>query len=205
MPFVPATNVVMVEARCILEGQHVENRFMCLSPSAVDAAKLEAVANAVDAWWEGAYANILPDTVLLTEIIATDLSVENGDQFTFVPSGEVRGAIVGGALPNEVSLCISFRSGFRGRSARGRMYSIAVPIVAMATANDVASSFVVSANAVGQSLIDNLAAIAPLVVLSYVSTGAPRVGGPITFVVTSASVTDPTVDSMKRRKPGVGT
>lgn len=44
-----------------------------------------------------------------------------------------------------------------------------------------------------------------LVIASYVNAGAPRPGGPVYFPVTSAVVVDRVVDSMRSRKPGVGT
>jgi len=42
-------------------------------------------------------------------------------------------------------------------------------------------------------------------VVSYISNKVPRPGGPVYFPVVSFQYEDLVVDSMRRRKPGVGT
>jgi len=57
-----------------------------------------------------------------------------------------------------------------------------------------------------QILIDTLAgAGSPMVIVSYINNKAPRVGGPVYFQVLTALIVDSIVDSMRKRKPGVGT
>lgn len=205
MAFVPAPNIVMVEARCTMLGQKVENRFMCHSPTAIDNAKLQACAIAVWDWWELEYAAVLTSNVLLVETVATDLSEENGEQYTYAPDTTTTGTAGGGPLPNEVSLCVSLRTGSRGRSARGRFYCLCVPEDAREDPNTVTAAHAALVVGAGTALISALDSVAPLTIVSYRNNNAPRPGGPVYFEVTSAVLTDRVLDSMRRRKPGVGT
>ena len=205
MPFVPAPTIIMAEARATVDGQHEENRFMCRSLSAIDAAQLQAVAIAVWDWWETSYSQVLTSSVLLNEVVATDMSEENGGQYTYAPDATTTGEFGGISMPNEVSLCISLRTGNRGRSARGRYYQLNVGQEGMDGINTVSGSYAAAAVAAGGDLISALSAIAPLTIVSYIHNGAPRVGGPVYFDVTSAVLVDRIVDSMRTRKPGVGT
>jgi hypothetical protein len=205
MAFVPAPNIIQVEARAISDGQHVENRFMCHSPTTVDAAKLEDVAVAVWDWWENNYAGVLCSSVLLTEVVATDMSEQNGEQFTYAPDTTTVGTFGGAPLPNEVSLCISLRTSFRGRSARGRYYQLCVGEEGRGGTNIVSTTYAAASVAAGQALITALLGIAPLTIVSYISNKVPRPGGPVYFDVDQAVLVDNVLDSMRSRKPGVGT
>lgn len=204
MPFVPAPNIIMVEARCTMDGQNVENRFMCHSPSAVDAAMVEDVAIAVWNWWENDYATVLTNQVTLREVVATDLTVADGVQFTYAPDTTTTGTFGGVPLPNEVSLCISLRTGNRGRSARGRYFQLQVPEDARLGANTITPTYAALAVGAGTALIAALDSLAPLTIVSFISNNAPRPGGPVYFHVTSALIVDNVLDSMRSRKPGVG-
>jgi len=205
MAFVPAPNIIMVEARAVSDGQKVENRFMCHSPTTVDADKLQDVAVAVWDWWELSYAGVLCSSVLLNEVVATDMSEQNGEQFTYAPDTTTVGTFGGAPLPNEVSLCISLRTAFRGRSARGRYYQLCVGEEGRGGTNIVSTTYAAASVAAGQALITALLGIAPLTIVSYVSNKIPRPGGPVYFDVDQAVLVDNVLDSMRSRKPGVGT
>ena len=205
MAFIPAPNIMMVEARASVGGQNVENRFMLNALHAVAPSDLESAAINVWNWWEIVYAPLLPATVLLREVVATDLTNQNGQQYTYAPDTTTVGTAVGGALPNEVSVCVSLRSSARGRSSRGRFYSLAVPALQMADANNISATYRSALQAAGQTLVTNNLTIAPITIVSYFSNGVARPGGPVYFPVTTALIVDTVVDSMRRRKPGVGT
>jgi hypothetical protein len=205
MPFIPAPNIVQVELRCTLASQNIENRFMIDALSAVNSTKLQAITNLVSVWCQATYFDHQTDDVRLVEVVGTDMSSQNGEQYTITPEGTVVGAVTGGTMPNEVSFCISFRSGSRGRSARGRAYSLSVPRA------KVAGNFVEATWADGlvgdfTELRNNLTnAGYALAIVSYYSNKALRPGGPVYFLVESFQYADLIVDSMRRRKPGVGT
>jgi len=205
MAFVPAPNIIMCEFRYLQDGQRTENRVMIDNLAAVDAAALEAVAVAAWDWWDGTYSPFISNVVTLREIVTTDLSEQNGDQFTYAPDTTTTGENTGGAMPNEVTLCLSLRSGARGRSARARWFLAGLPREALATTNAVSSAYADDSSGALQDFVDAIDALAKkVVIVSYRTNNAPRVGGPVYFVVSSVVVTDNIVDSQRKRKPGVG-
>lgn len=204
MPFVPAPNIVSVEVRAILDLQHIENRFTIDALAPVTAALTDDITNLVSVWAQEHYFPLLPHNVQLTEVVGTDLTTQDSFQHTITPSGTVVGGVAANALPNEVSLAISLRTGNRGRSARGRSYVLALPTDEV-SGNNVASAFAALHVAAFQQLVtvmnDNSHAWS---IVSYRLNNAPRPGGPVYFPITTCLVTDLVVDSMRRRKPGVG-
>jgi len=203
MPFVAVPNTVMVEVRALLDSQKIENRFNVRCAGAPTPTDVGAIASIVEAWAEDSYFPHLPDAVTLTEVVASDISVEGGTQITNVPSSPVSGGAGSGALPNEVSFAVSLRTGARGRSFRGRAYVLAVlgSFVVANTVNPVAVGLYTTAF---NNLISVLTAGGfELVIVSTRHNNLPR-PTPITTPVTIALATDGTVDSMRRRKPGVG-
>jgi hypothetical protein len=204
MAFVPAPNIMMVELRATNAGQKIENRFMFNQMGPVTPSGLQDIATLAWNWWQNSYAEFLPSTVALVESVATDLTTLNGPQFTYAPASGVIGGNLTSPLPNEVSLAVSLRSTARGRSARGRFYVLAIPSGEMADANSVESLYASGLVSAAQTLINDSQDVAPLTIVSYRTNNAPRPGGPVYFPVSSAVVVDLVVDSMKRRKPGVG-
>jgi hypothetical protein len=205
MAFIPAPGIIQAEARALIDGQHVENRFMCRALSDITPTLLQDVAVAVWDWWELSYASVLTSNVLLTEVVTSDMSEITGAQYTYAPDAATFGEYGGAPMPNEVSLSISLRTGNRGRSARGRYYQLCIGQEGMDGINTVSATYATASVAAGTALIAALDSIAPLTIVSYVSNKVPRPGGPVYFDVTSAVLVDRVVDSMRRRKPGVGT
>lgn len=204
MPFVPAPNIVMVEMRALLSGQKVENRINVNVLHEPVPADLDALTVYFWDWWQNTYAPLLSTNAVLSEVVATSLHEENGIQDTYAPSALVAGENLTRAMPNEVSLCVSLRTGTRGRSARGRFYWLCVPSGEMADENTVEPLFGSACVSAVQVMINGLEDIGQPTIVSYRTNNAPRVGGPVYFPIDSAQLVDLQVDSMKRRKPGVG-
>lgn len=206
MPFVAAPNIIEVEFRYTLFGQQCENRIMVDNLAAVDAAACEAAAILAWNWWETSYAANITSGCALREVVATDLTASDGAQFTYAPDTTTAGTGSGSAMPNEVSLCVSLRTASRGRSARGRWFVAGIPNTQMANANNIETSY---GSAVTSDISTLLAAFATagqqVVIVSYISGGDPRPGGPVYYPVESCLIVDTVVDSQRRRKPGVGT
>lgn len=206
MPFIPAPNIIQVEMRCTRNGQKIENRWMFNNGGPVSAATLVTIATLVWDWAEATYLPLLSAEILMNEVVATDMSTISGGQYTYAPDATTIGGVGGYDLPNEVSLAVSLRSAFRGRSARGRTYVMSLNDGQMADTNNVLPATATAFAAAFNTLRASAAAIAkPLTIVSYRSEGVVRPGGPVYFTVTNAVVVDTVVDSMKRRKPGVGT
>jgi hypothetical protein len=202
MAFVAAPNIVQVEIMAALDGQRIENRVHVNCLHQPTSADLASIGTIVTSWCTSSYVDKLPAEVLIDTIRMTSLHTQNDIQL--VSPVNIQGLQTGGAMPNEVTFCVSLRSAVIGRSARGRFYVLAL-------ARDVVTDNRISAtqrtnlvNAV-QGLRNALEAAAfPMTIVSYVNNGAPRAGGPVYFLVTSTTSQDDIVDSQRRRKPGVG-
>jgi len=205
MAFVPAPQIVMAEIRALFAGQKIENRVMIDTLAAVTPGVVDDVANIVDVWAQERYFPVLPSRVTLNSVVATDMSASDGPQHTITPEATVVGGLAAEVMPNETTFCIGLKSNSRGRSARGRFYvlGLARPDV---TDNDLSAVRANSFVAAMAELITRITAAGwRLVVVSYISEGVARPGGPVYYEIVNATYSDLVVDSMKSRKPGVGT
>lgn len=205
MAFIPAPNIVMGEVRAILDSQKIENRFMFDCLTAPTPMILTDIAGMLHDWVTDEYAPLLPNAVSFTEVVTTDMSTDSGAQHTTFYGTPTNGGQASIAMPNEVSFCISLRSASRGRSARGRAYVLALPqpLVVGNTVNTTLRGQLVDAFNTLIALSNSLGR--PMVVVSYRHNKVVRPGGPVYFPITTALSVDATVDSMRKRKPGVGT
>ncbi len=204
MGFVPVPDVVQVEFRCEMDGQLVENRWHvdCLhEPTADD---LTNIANNVATVLTNDWKPQMPADVTLREIHLRSLHALNHLEHTALFTVGTVGGLANPLLPSNVSVCVSLRSQFTGRSARGRLYWIGL------TENDVSFSTISATRLTGivaavQAMIDALVAASfRWCIVSYRSGGIPRPGGPVKFIVETALVVDDVVDSQRRRLPGRG-
>lgn len=203
MPFVPFANTAEVEVRYSLDDQQVENTLYFRNSTAFDITSLDSLAAVVGNW---AVTSLLPlqnNVTSLREVVARDLSIEESFEVTFAAaSGSDGGA--GAPAPNNVSLCISFRSGITGRSQRGRNYLVGVPTNALAATNVFDSDYIASiVGAYNDLLSAALDAGFHWVIASRFHNGAPRLVGQTVDVLT-VIVVDSIVDSQRRRLPGRG-
>jgi hypothetical protein len=206
MPFVPAPNIIELEIQYTLEGQQIENRVMVDNLAAVTPADLEEVAILGWNWCEGSLLVHLSSDLNLRQTVTTDLTAIDGGQFFYAPDTTTIGGVAPPTLPNECAFCVSLHSASRGRSARGRMYLPGITVSSMSDNNIVGPATIGVWIDDVQLLINTIAASGrQLVIVSYISGGVPRPGGPVYYPVLSAVATDNVIDSQRRRKPGVGT
>lgn len=204
MPFIPAPQIIQVEFRALMAGQKIENRIMIDNLAAVVPADLDTVALGFLSWAETEYFPILPASIQLLEVVATDLSSDSGGQVSRPPSAPTFGGVGSEAMPNEVTICASLRSTSRGRSARGRLFVLGLP------KSQVLENNVITAHLTAlQSAIAGIKAEADIlgkewVVVSYRHNNVVRPGGPVYFPIQTVLFVDPVVDSQRKRKPGVG-
>lgn len=203
MPFVPAPNIVQVEILAQKDGALIENRIMVNVFHAPTLADLTAVAAVVTPWIVARYAPNLPADVTITGLRLSDMSQQNGPFLQ--PGLAIPGEKALPAMPNEVTYCISLRTGSAGRSGRGRFYVLGLARVDVATTNRVAALYrteIVEDMAV--LITDLVNAGFAWVIVSHFNNNALRPGGPVYFPVTNVTTTDDVVDSQRRRRPGVG-
>jgi hypothetical protein len=205
MAFVPAPNCVQVEILATKDGQQIENRFIIDVLTTPTPTIVDAVANLVNNWTQATYFDHIVSTVTLRGVQATDISAIDGSQVFIAPTGPFTGALGGPAMPNEVTLCMQLKTPARGRSARGRCYILGLARSDVTGENTFWDTRAADLIADFNTLLGLITAAGwSWVILSRVSGGVPRPGGPVVYPVTSFAFIDLVVDSMRRRKPGVG-
>lgn len=207
MPFVPSPGTTEVELRYVLSGQTAENTLYFNKGTDWTAAEMTALAADLVAWWIAGPATQLSTSVALLSLHCSDLSSALGaviDFSTGLPSAGVEAAE---GMPNNVAPCISFHTGVRGRSARGRNYIAGISITKV-TENNILGSWMTNMEGAYLDLLDVATANACLwVVLSRFSgmggtprRPIPRAEGVVTPII-GASFTDGIVDSQRKRLP----
>lgn len=204
MPFVPVSDTIEVDMRMRLDGQRIENTLYFFKIGGWASADVPVVYNAMLLWWNAELAVPLSNQLTLAEIGIVDLSSDSGFSYDIpTPVPNPAGDSAEPPLPNNVALCVSFRTAGRGRSRRGRNY---VPgLVRTSVNNNTVDN--TTAGTISDAY-NELLTVAPTfdgvwVVVSRYEDGAPRVAG-ITTPITAATIVDHTVDSQRRRLPGRG-
>lgn len=204
MPFVPVARTMMAELRGILDGQRVENTLYFRTPADPTLADAAALADALEAWWQGVFPNWLTTQFQLREIYITSLISPTAFTYSMTPGTPNTGVNTTEAVPNSVALCVSFRTEQRGRSARGRNY-VAGLDGSYLTLNTWTAGIITAVQTAYQSLIGVAAdAGAEWVVVSRYTNNAPRTLGQALPVI-NATIVDNIADSQRRRLPGRGT
>jgi len=210
MPFVPVENTALVEVRMSLAEQKVENTLWVLNDEPWDGGSLEELCSEIVTWWGTSYASITTDQVLLREVVATDQTSLTSATAS-VSGDSAPGEHIGGTLPGNCSLAVSFRTAMRGRSFRGRNFVVGIPLEEMSSTNQVQTEY---QSAVKDAYDAFATAITTAswtwVVASRFSGVDPDTGKPIpreagvATLVTNTVVVDGVVDSQRRRLPGRG-
>lgn len=203
MPFVPVLNVFKADMRFLVTGQECQMSQYIADTTDTPGAEDLAISQVQSLW--GDLRLIFSPDVALTEIVLTDLSTQNapGRSLAISPAEGGTNVSAGEALPNNVSLCVSFRTNLRGRSFRGRNYLPPLP-EQLVDGNTVLPATVAAIVDAYEAFLAGVTGVGlTWVVVSRFSNGAPRVTG-LATEVTSVIVTDPTVDSQRRRLPGRG-
>lgn len=88
-----------------------------------DVATLTVLKEWFVGWWTDDMSPHLSDQISLTRIKVTDLTSEVAPALDFTISPPIAGAITGvNAVANHTVAVFTFRTSFRGRSYRGRMF-----------------------------------------------------------------------------------
>lgn len=210
MPFVPVANTVLAEFRQTCDTQQVENTLYFEFLSAPSLGELNSLGSALVDWWRSEIAPHVWVGVELREVVLSDLSSASSLQATIVPTPDALGELNLAPLPNNVSLTVSFRTGLRGRSFRGRNYVIGLVKDQTVTANTFASSLLTTFQAAYTALLAVASAESVSWVVVSRFSGVDGAGHPIpraagvTTPVTSVVIVDDVVDSQRRRLPGRG-
>jgi hypothetical protein len=210
VPFVPVSNTALVEARVLVNAQQCENTLWFKSPSAFTATSLGTLGIMVRDWHVTNYLPLVSSALTLVEVVSTDQTAADGLQDVTIPDPGSVGGASPNVMPNNVTLTVSFRTGHRGRSFRGRNY------VNGLTEDQVdGNSFVAGLTDLWQGVYEALIGAASDIGMEWVVASRfsgvdpvthdpiPRVAG-VTTPITSVLVVDPFVDSARRRLTGRG-
>lgn len=210
MPFVPVPNTAEFELVYSYDDQICENTLWIQFAAAPEAGALEGVAAILHTWFTGAFGPNLSSAVSLTKIRGTshDSSLGAGIEYTTGLPEAATGPADG--APGNVAPCISFKTGLRGRSFRGRNYIVGVPMEELdhATLDSGWMAAVTGAYNDLPSLLEPASAV--WVVASRFEGVDPVTHKPIprdtgvATPVTSAAFADNKSDSQRRRLPGRG-
>ena len=207
MPFIPVANTVMAELLFSLDNENLENTLYFEKAGAWEVVDIQALGTALNNWCVAQYLPPQVNSLAFRGTQLTDLTTESSAGLEMPQSPPEFGDQVTDAMPANVAPCISFRTGSRGRSFRGRNYIAGIPegvVAGNRFSGDWAAAMTAAYN--------NLIAIAAdldctwVVVSRYSGMGGtprrpiPRAAG-VTTPVLSASFTDNIVDSQRRRLP----
>jgi len=140
MPFQPATDCAVASIQYTSGGKSIANVVNFKSAAPYDQDDIDALALTVDTWVGTYVLSEVRNTVTYNQTVvrglssALDLEATNNDN-----AGT--GALSGSALPNNVTFCLSLRTGLTGRSARGRFYVPPYDASKLSAANVVSSTF----------------------------------------------------------------
>lgn len=207
MAFIPVNNGVLVELVFDSSSGVMENTlwFHWEGVSDITPLDLSSLAASIGEWWVQNMAALTGNAITLREVVATEFTSQ------ISPSASVvmlePGLSASPELPSVVTFCVSFRTFNRGRSFRGRNYTVGM-VDSQVTIDTVSSTYVtdvVDAYAALPSFIPTVLGVPAWswVVVSFRSNNADRSSGlqtPIEAVV----ATDDLVDHQERRLAGRG-
>jgi hypothetical protein len=209
MPFIPVPNSAEVEIRMELDSQKVENTLWFETTAPPTSANLADLTAALYDWWVAEYSPLVTSQLILREIVATSQDTATGPQDTFAPPVLSTGTDTGAPLPNMVSLTVSFRTGFRGRSFRGRNYVVGITEPQVVN-NNIDPTLVTAWRSAYDAILTSLGSTDYTWVVASRFSGVDGDGHPIPRVtgivtpVTTVVVVDPVLDVQRRRLPGRG-
>lgn len=202
MAFIPVPNCFQVTMNATWLGQEVQNVFHVRTDFDDPPPLPSVVATTFINWAVAELIPLVSDQVTYRSVIVTDISVPNGAQFSGAFPPASTGDQVSPSMPSGVTVAVSWRTGFSGRSFRGRSYHIGL-VESQVDANEVASATLASLSGAYAQLVTDCATDGfPLVVASRYTNGAPRVNGIITNIL--SLIIDPSIDSQRRRLAGRG-
>ncbi len=205
MPFVPFPQTAQFDLRLTVQGQECNSSLYFDVPFGTEWFEegLLAVASDLSEWWDTSLRPLVSNQVRLVEVRGTSLASQNAPVASFSEITPLIGIQEQQPMPNNVTFSVSFRTGFRGRGARGRNYAYGL------VENQV------NGNVVDPTLVDQWVAAykqlrtydfstpAEWVVASRWYQKVRRIQG-VTTPITNVVVADYYVDSQRRRLPGRG-
>lgn len=199
MAFIPLPDGIRISFNFLLGGVPVSINITVLAPGAVDQQAVDNAAAIGKFWWDNNGYLIFSQDLGITEVVATDVSQQPAVQGRETTFTHQFGSQAVAAVANNVALVVSLRTGFIGRSYRGRIY-----LPGLAKDAVVGSLLTPQAQADITTHIGALAtqltnANFTWVVASYQFNGVPRLVAAGTPILTR--IVSNRVDTQRRRLP----
>jgi len=198
MPFQAVPDTVEVLVSGTFNGIPWQNTFYYNYVTPPDEEQLGDLLDDLNDVITSDWLPLMPANVAVTSLYARDLASEVAAQALLGLIGSV-GSASGAALPTFNSLAISRRSGFTGRSARGRIFWVGFTEAQVSdnTVDGTVLNDIVAAIEAFDAAA-NLASFTPVIVSRY-TAGALRPTG-VTFDIQTWFATDNKVDTRRSRK-----
>ena len=203
MPFVPAVNTARVDLQYTDDTEQAQNTIWFEHRAgAITLPDLQALGAAVNDYWITNMMPLLANSLVFVGSVCYDWTTDIGPAVS-TPASEA-GGIATAPMPNNVAFCISFLTGGRGKSSRGRNFVPGIPRERVELVNRVTAGF-------ATDLVDAYVGILGSAmdadwawsVVSFFTAGAPRSTALIQPVI-GAAASDLVLDSQRRRLPGRG-
>jgi hypothetical protein len=201
----PASGVFRAVLQYRQDGQELRNILHFSAAVGILPIGSAGLADALEIWWRANLKPLQSTAIALNAILVQDLGPDAPPAHLRVVTAPVTGTLAGASLPNSVTIAMSLRTAFAGRSFRGRIYHPGMPS-SQVTGNNVNAATLTSLLVAYRELINPSGGFwtnaKQLGVLSYYSGGAVRetpVFTPVTEVLS-----DGIIDNQRRRLPGRG-
>jgi hypothetical protein len=122
MVFIPATRVLQVNMIGTYLGRPFENTIYLKRETAIDDSGWADVVSWVELDLLDNLISGASDQMAYTQLIGVDLTSETAPVYSALFEPPLAGDAGGAALPGSIAACISFVTGGRGKSSRGRNY-----------------------------------------------------------------------------------
>jgi len=203
LPFIPFANCAEVACFGLLASQTVLLTNGVRKGSAFSGTDLSDIADIFANWLVNDLDPLLSDDLEWDYVKVTDLTTQFSPVFVGGTGLPDNGDVTGVPVPNNVAAVISFQTGNRGRSFRGRNYIPAAPSSVLQTtsqfttafAANIAAAYGALAAALGTAGFDH-------VVLSRYENSVRRTTGVATRITAYNAKTP--VGTQRRRVIGVG-
>lgn len=199
MAFIPLPLGVRVALEFTKTGQTIVNVYHVTTTLPLVSANLTAIAAVFADWWTGDLRTSSVDDLSLDRVVATDVSIQGGQQGISTVGLPSIGSQVLDGTPNNVALVASFRTARIGRAFRGRSFFAGTPVNELID-DQAGVPFLAAFLANYLTLAPRLVPLpATWVVASYQFNGVPRVTAeatPITNVIINSRA-----DTQRRRLP----
>lgn len=203
MPFVSMLNTVQAELVYTWNSQTCENVLQFEAAGAISVPNMLELGAHLVSWYNTSMKALQSTFCTLTTIRLTDMTAEFAPGLDYTVGLPIIGTLGTDSMPNNVSISLTKRTIFRGRSYRGRIYQVgmgesqvqgnivvATPLTNMITAWELLLAFSTTSEAWN------------MVVASKYEDGNERGTALLTPVINITS--DGIIDSQRRRLPGRG-